>query len=131
MFAAGVFACASLMAAALYFQHVLKLEPCPLCIFQRIFVVVAGVLMLLATFHNPSLLGRRVYGALIGGVRNWVWLAGLAIIAAIAFVVIEIADNRDKRMVETAQESGATGAMSRAGRYCANCAGPESAPLLK
>lgn len=66
LFAAGVFACASLMAAALYFQHVLKLEPCPLCIFQRIFVVVAGVLMLLATFHNPSLLGRRVYGALIG-----------------------------------------------------------------
>tara|TARA_B100002049_G_scaffold107410_1_gene79211 strand:+ start:96 stop:431 length:336 start_codon:yes stop_codon:yes gene_type:complete len=50
-------------------------------------------------------------GALIGGVRNWVWLAGLAIIAAIAFVVIEIADNRDKRMVETAQESGATGAI--------------------
>lgn len=50
-------------------------------------------------------------GALIGGVRNWVWLAVLAIIAAIAFVVIEIADNRDKRMVETAQESGSSSAV--------------------
>jgi len=66
LFAAGALACALLMAAALYFQHVMKLEPCPLCIFQRIFVVVAGVLMLLAVFHNPSLHWRRLYGVLIG-----------------------------------------------------------------
>ena len=51
-------------------------------------------------------------GALIGGIRNWVWLAALAIIAAIAFVVIEIADNRDKRMIQTAEESGAVQAQS-------------------
>ena len=56
----------------------------------------------------PKIIEFITDGALIGGVRNWVWLAGLAIIAAFAFMVIEIADNRDKRMIQTAEESGAS-----------------------
>lgn len=50
-------------------------------------------------------------GALLGGIRNWVWLAALAAIGAVAFVIIQIADNRDKRMIETASEAGASGAV--------------------
>jgi disulfide bond formation protein DsbB len=68
--ALGFLACAALMGYALYAQHVLGLAPCPLCIFQRVAVIVVGVLFLLAALHNPagqnnSNLGSRVYGGLI------------------------------------------------------------------
>jgi disulfide bond formation protein DsbB len=62
----GALACAGLMAYALYAQHVLLLDPCPLCIFQRVAVIAVGVIFLLAALHNPGRVGARVYGALIG-----------------------------------------------------------------
>ena len=65
LFAAGTLLCAGLMAAALYLQHVLRLDPCPLCIFQRIFVIALGAVMLVAAIHDPRGTGRRVYGALV------------------------------------------------------------------
>jgi len=65
LFLAGFFICVALMAAALTFQHVLKLDPCPLCILQRVFVIALGVILLVAAFHNPRRVGRRVYGVLI------------------------------------------------------------------
>ena len=40
-------------AIALYAQYVLGLQPCPLCIFQRIATIVTGILFLIATIHNP------------------------------------------------------------------------------
>jgi disulfide bond formation protein DsbB len=64
VFAAGFFACVALMAVALYLQHVVKLEPCPLCILQRIAVIGVGLVMLAGALHNPGIRGRRVYGAL-------------------------------------------------------------------
>jgi protein dithiol:quinone oxidoreductase len=63
--ALGVLACAGLMGYALYAQYVLGLQPCPLCIFQRIATIVTGILFLIATIHNPRGSGARVYGALI------------------------------------------------------------------
>jgi disulfide bond formation protein DsbB len=64
--AVGFIACVGLLAYALYAEHVLGLAPCPLCIFQRVAVIVAGVLFLIAALHNPGRVGVRVYGALIG-----------------------------------------------------------------
>jgi disulfide bond formation protein DsbB len=61
----GLLACAALLAYALYAQYGLNLEPCPLCILQRVAVLAAGVLFLLAFLHNPGDRGARVYGALI------------------------------------------------------------------
>ena len=61
----GFLFCAALMAYALYAQHVLGLEPCPLCIFQRIAVITVGVLFLIAAVHNPAAKGARIYGVLI------------------------------------------------------------------
>jgi protein dithiol:quinone oxidoreductase len=58
----GFLACAGLMAAALYFQHVMKLEPCPLCILQRVVVTILGLVFLVMAVHNPQHWGRRVYG---------------------------------------------------------------------
>jgi len=64
--ALGFLACAALMGYALYAQHVLGLEPCPLCIFQRVAVITVGVLFLIAALHNPSSSkGALGYGVLI------------------------------------------------------------------
>jgi disulfide bond formation protein DsbB len=65
LFVYGALLCAALMATALYLQHALRLEPCPLCVFQRIFVIVLGVVMLAAAVHDPRGVGRRLYGALV------------------------------------------------------------------
>lgn len=75
--ALGFLACVGLMAYALYAQHVLGLEPCPLCIFQRVAVIVVGVLFLIAALHNPAGKGSFGYGVLI----DLAALAGIGISA--------------------------------------------------
>lgn len=77
--------CVISMAFALYLQEMLQLEPCPLCITQRAFVILLGVFALLAALHNPAGWGRRVYAflctaaALTGGAvaARHVWLQHL------------------------------------------------------
>ena len=66
LFFIGFLACLALMGTALYLQHVVGLEPCPLCIVQRVCVMVFGILMLLGALHNPKALGRRWYAAIAG-----------------------------------------------------------------
>jgi disulfide bond formation protein DsbB len=61
----GFLACAALMAYALYAQYGLGLEPCPLCVFQRVAVIATGALFLLAALFNPGRTGARVFGVLI------------------------------------------------------------------
>lgn len=61
----GFLICAALIAYALYAQYGLNLEPCPLCIFQRVAVIAVGVLFLLAALHNPGRSGASVYGVLL------------------------------------------------------------------
>lgn len=73
------------MLFALYLQHYQHLEPCPLCVFQRVAVMTAGLFFLLAALHNPAATGQRVYAALsclgsIGGALiagRHVWLQHL------------------------------------------------------
>jgi protein dithiol:quinone oxidoreductase len=62
---AGFAACAGLMAYALYAEHGLLLEPCPLCSFQRMAVVALGSVFLAAALHDPGGKARYVYTALI------------------------------------------------------------------
>ena len=64
--AGGSAACAALLAYALYSQFHLGLEPCPLCIFQRIGVALLGLAFLTAALHHPRGAGRYAYGVLIG-----------------------------------------------------------------
>ena len=64
-FLLGFLACVVAIAVALYFQHVLGLEPCPLCIFQRVSVFALGGIFLLATIHGPDAIGRKIYGVLL------------------------------------------------------------------
>ena len=74
---AGFLICAGLIAYALYAQFHLGLDPCPLCIFQRIGIAALGVVFLLAALHDPRRWGTRVYALLIA-------LAALATIAVAA-----------------------------------------------
>lgn len=74
----GFAACAGMMGFALYAEHALFLDPCPLCVFQRLAVISLGVVFLAAALHNPTGWGRTAYGALIGlaalagvGVAGW------------------------------------------------------------
>ena len=80
----GLAACAALIGYALYVQYVQGLEPCPLCILQRVAVIAIGVLFLLAALHDPAERGARVYGVLIdlaalGGIvvaARHIWIIG-------------------------------------------------------
>lgn len=63
---AGGAVCAALLGYALYAQHVLGYEPCPLCIFQRVGVAAMGVVFLVAAIHHPRGWGRYAYAVLVG-----------------------------------------------------------------
>jgi disulfide bond formation protein DsbB len=59
-------ACAGLIAIAIfYFQNHLGLEPCYLCITQRVFVIAIGVIFLVAGLHNPLPKGQKIYSSLV------------------------------------------------------------------
>lgn len=61
----GAFACLALLGFAIYSQLAWGLEPCPLCIFQRIAFAALGLVMLLAGLHGPrGTAGRRAWGGL-------------------------------------------------------------------
>lgn len=63
------------MLVALYLQHYQGLEPCPLCVFQRVAVIGVGVTALIAAVHGPQAWGQRVY-------------AGVMALSAVAGVVV-------------------------------------------
>lgn len=81
----GAAVCAGMMAFALYAEHGLGLEPCPLCVLQRMAVMGTGLVFLLAAVHNPGNTGARLYGLLIalvaavgaGVAGRHMWLQGL------------------------------------------------------
>jgi disulfide bond formation protein DsbB len=60
----GALVCAGLMAWALWLQYAEGLEPCPLCMFQRVAVSAVGVVFLIAALHNPQRTGAAFYAIL-------------------------------------------------------------------
>jgi len=66
-FLLGALICAALLGYALYVQYQMYLEPCPLCIFQRVAFMVMGLGFLAGAVHGPrGRLGRSVYASLAG-----------------------------------------------------------------
>lgn len=53
-----------LLGLALYMQHGMGLEPCYLCITQRVMFMVVAAITAVAVLHNPGAIGIRVYGGL-------------------------------------------------------------------
>ncbi len=62
---AGFIICAGMMGFALYAQYVLLLDPCPLCVFQRVATILLGLVFLAAALHDPGSIGGRMYAALV------------------------------------------------------------------
>lgn len=58
--------CVFAMMIVYYLDGILGLEPCPLCLTQRVFVYGAGLFALIAALHGPGRFGRRVYAAVSG-----------------------------------------------------------------
>lgn len=56
--------CAFLMAVALYMEHAMQLEPCPLCVMQRVMVIATAIVALIAAIHGPGITGIKTYGVL-------------------------------------------------------------------
>lgn len=63
-FFAGFIFCFFLIVTAFYFQFRLGLEPCPLCISQRIMVVVVGLVMLAGCINNSTVFKVGIFAAL-------------------------------------------------------------------
>ncbi|MDH4259545.1 MAG: disulfide bond formation protein B [Gammaproteobacteria bacterium] len=70
----GFVACALALGVAFYAQYVLELQPCHLCIFQRVTIAAMGVAFLLAALHSRGRLRGAIYAFFIG-------IAGLATLA--------------------------------------------------
>lgn len=74
---AGFLACAALLGYAYYAQFHDHLDPCPLCIFERLGMIALGVAFLVAALHAPGPMGSRVYATAIAAVA----LTGAAVAA--------------------------------------------------
>ena len=61
----GFAACMGLLTYAYYAQFALHLEPCPLCIFQRVGVFAMALVFVIAAAHDPVGWARRVYASLL------------------------------------------------------------------
>lgn len=65
------------MAFALYLEHVQGLDPCPLCVFQRVGLIGLGLISFIALLHNPvSQGGKRGYAFL--GLISILWSTAVA-----------------------------------------------------
>jgi len=63
-FGLAIAALIAILFARVYLEDMLGLAPCPLCMTQRVFVVMWGGIALVAALHNPAAWGRRVYAVL-------------------------------------------------------------------
>lgn len=62
----GFLACIGMLAFGYFLQFVKGLEPCPLCIFQRIALLGTGIAFLAAAVHHPlGRIGAGIYGIAI------------------------------------------------------------------
>jgi protein dithiol:quinone oxidoreductase len=62
----GAVACCALLGYAYFTQYHNGLEPCPLCIFQRVTLAALGLAFLIAAIHSAKGWGRYVHAGLIG-----------------------------------------------------------------
>lgn len=74
---AGFVLCGLLMGYALYSQYIVGLEPCPLCIFQRVALVGVALVFVIAAVYPARAWGRLVQTLLfLGSAAAGVGVAG-------------------------------------------------------
>lgn len=82
LFFLAFLACVAMLGTGFYLQYMIGLEPCPLCILQRIFFAGCGLFSLIAALHGRA---PRLYSVLIllcalggaGTAGRQVWLQTL------------------------------------------------------
>ena len=86
LFLIGFLVCVLLILYVLYAQHILGLEPCPLCILQRMAVIALGLSFLFMALKYPKTKQSKFFGSLflmiissagIGVAARHVWLQNL------------------------------------------------------
>lgn len=65
LYLAGAAVVGGIFCSALFMQYVLREDPCPLCMVQRVIFIVIGVWFFIAALHNAKQIGSRVYSVLI------------------------------------------------------------------
>jgi disulfide bond formation protein DsbB len=81
----GAAVCIALLGFGLYLQYVEGLEPCPLCVFQRVAFIALALVFVVAALHGPGKTGAvayAVFGGLIAAIgagiaARHVWLQNL------------------------------------------------------
>ncbi len=68
----GLVVCAGMLGFGYYLQFVAGLEPCPLCILQRLALFALGLAFLAAAIHHPP-----------GRAGAWIWGGLIAAVAAV------------------------------------------------
>src|SRR5262245_562031 len=74
-FAAAALCIGMVLYAIYYAQGVLGLQPCPLCMFQRVCIGALGAVFLVAALHPARRTGSIIYGVLIllvAAATSWV-----------------------------------------------------------
>ena len=74
--ALGFVACAGMLSFGYYLQHFKGIEPCPLCIVQRLLLASTGIAFLVAAIHHPA---RRWAAHVYGGIIALSALTGLGV----------------------------------------------------
>ena len=64
LYGISALAIAGLMSFAFFLQYGLELEPCPLCMAQRVVFVIMATIFLVAFFHGPEKVGGMIYSGL-------------------------------------------------------------------
>ena len=54
----------AMLFAVLYLENTLYLDPCPLCILDRVVIIALGVIFFIAWLHGPRTIFTKVYGLL-------------------------------------------------------------------
>lgn len=60
-----VIATAMMLGYAYYVQYVDYLDPCPLCLVQRLIIFIIGLLFLMTFIYPPQAIWRKIFGAFI------------------------------------------------------------------
>lgn len=84
-FLLGSVGCIGLLLIGAYLQFKENLEPCPLCISQRIAILLVGLIFIMAAVHNPQHSGVKRYAiagtlAALGGAAisiRHIWIQNL------------------------------------------------------
>ena len=75
----------SLIFAIFYLERTLYLDPCPLCVLDRVVIAAIGIVFFIAFLHNPRSIFRKIYGFVsiilcaigIGLASRHIWLQNL------------------------------------------------------